>query len=59
MQDGQAMEKTAGYKAGNSPQIGFFPYHGGDIEILVRVANYDYPNAGISGPLFSENRLPC
>ncbi|MBU5354650.1 response regulator [Paenibacillus barcinonensis] len=52
MQDGQAMEKTAGYKAGNSPQIGFFPYHGGDIEILVRVANYDYPNAGISGPLF-------
>lgn len=52
LQDGQAVEKTAGYKAGNSPQIGFFPYDGGDIEILVRVANYDYPNAGISGPLF-------
>nr|WP_154960329.1 ATP-binding protein [Paenibacillus xylanexedens] len=52
VEDGQAVEKNAGYQAGNSPQIAFFPYHGGDIEILVRVANYDYPNAGISGPLF-------
>ncbi|MBR2566025.1 MAG: response regulator [Paenibacillus sp.] len=52
MEDGHAVEKAAGYKAGNSPDIEFFPYHGGDIEILVRVANYDYSNAGISGPLF-------
>lgn len=52
LEDGHAADKFAGYQPGNSPQIGFFPYHGGDIEILIRVANYDYTDAGIPGPLF-------
>lgn len=52
LEDGHAVEKSAGYRPGNSPQIGFFPYHGGDIEIVIRVANYDYADAGIPGPLF-------
>lgn len=42
-----------------TPQIGFFPYHGGDIEILIRVANYDYTDSGIPGPLFLANKQPC
>lgn len=52
LEDGHAASKLAGYQPGNSPQIGFFPYHGGDIEILIRVANYDYTDAGIPGPIF-------
>ncbi|MEK4362236.1 ATP-binding protein [Paenibacillus sp. FSL M8-0212] len=52
LEDGHAVAKSAGYRPGNSPQIGFFPYHGGDIEILIRVANYDYTDSGIPGPLF-------
>ncbi|MEJ8303532.1 ATP-binding response regulator [Saccharibacillus sacchari] len=51
-EDGQVAGSAAGYLPGNTPQIGFFPYEGGDIEILIRVANYDYTNSGIPGPLF-------
>ena len=52
LEDGQVSSEASGYRPGNSPQIGFFPYEGGDIEILIRVANYDYTDSGIPGPLF-------
>lgn len=52
LQDGQVAAASSEYRPGNSPQIGFFPYAGGHIEILIRVANYDYTDSGIPGPLF-------
>ncbi|OWR30707.1 hypothetical protein CDO73_08910 [Saccharibacillus sp. O23] len=52
LEDGQVAGTASEYRPGNSPQIGFFPYAGGDIEILIRVANYDYTDSGIPGPLF-------
>lgn len=45
--DGTPAASSIDYKSGNTPQVGFFCYDGGRVEILVQVANYDYMNAGI------------
>ncbi len=47
LSDGTPAAQSLAYKSGNTPQVGFFGYDGGSIEILVQVANYDYMNAGI------------
>ncbi|MBN7773537.1 sensor histidine kinase [Clostridium aminobutyricum] len=47
LSDGVPAQQAAEYKSGNTPQLGFFNSNGGDIEILVQVANYEYINSGI------------
>lgn len=47
MEDGNPSKKAEEYKSGNLPQIGFFNHSGGDLEILIQVANYEYYNSGI------------
>lgn len=47
LSDGVPAEKSAEYKSGNTPQLGFFSIDGGSVEILVQVANYEYLNSGI------------
>ncbi len=47
MEDGNPSKDTVGYKSGNLPQIAFFDNNGGDMEILIQVANYEYVNSGI------------
>jgi len=39
------------YQAGNRPRTGAFYAEGGNVEIIVQVANYDYINSGIVLPL--------
>ncbi|WP_158301961.1 ATP-binding protein [Paenibacillus mesophilus] len=50
--DGKPSDKEAGYRAGNVPQIGFFPSGKGDVELIVQVANFDYANSGIPASLY-------
>ncbi len=47
MSDGVPAQSAADYQSGNTPQIGFFNYNGGKIEIILQTANYEYINAGI------------
>lgn len=47
MEDGNPSKKAEEYKSGNLPQIGYFSHNGGDLEILIHVANYEYFNSGI------------
>ncbi|WP_438431418.1 sensor histidine kinase [Gorillibacterium sp. sgz500922] len=49
--DGNPARTGADYRAGNTPQLVFFEYRGGAIEILVQQANYDYINSGIPASL--------
>ncbi|MGG1556262.1 ATP-binding protein [Paenibacillus ferrarius] len=49
--DGQTSGSPAGYRSGNSPQLGIFSAAQGRIEIIVQVANYDYVNSGITDSL--------
>lgn len=45
--DGVPAQAAKDYQSGNTPKIGFFSYNGGQIEILVQAANYEYLNSGI------------
>lgn len=45
--DGRVTGSAPDYRAGNTPRIGFFAPSGGDIEIVVQVANFAYANSGI------------
>ncbi len=47
MEDGNPSKDAGVYKSGNLPQIAFFDSNGGDMEILIQVANYEYVNSGI------------
>ncbi len=47
MEDGIPSKKAEEYKSGNLPQIGYFNHNGGDLEIMIHVANYEYFNSGI------------
>lgn len=47
MEDGNPSKDAGKYKSGNLPQISFFDSDGGDMEILIQVANYEYVNSGI------------
>lgn len=47
LEDGVPALKSADYESGNIPELGFFSYDGGDLEILVQAANYEYINSGI------------
>lgn len=47
MEDGNPSKDAGVYKSGNLPQIAFFGSNGGDMEILIQVANYEYVNSGI------------
>jgi len=49
--DGRVSREAGAYEAGNSPALAFFPYEGGDLEIVIQVSNYDYANSGIPLPL--------
>ncbi|SHH65413.1 hypothetical protein SAMN02745823_00638 [Sporobacter termitidis DSM 10068] len=59
LSDGVPGGRVEDYESGNTPQVGFFSSNGGKLEILVQVANYDYPNSGIpvSLELGSENAM--
>lgn len=48
MEDGKPSKEAAEYKSGNLPHMGFFNYSGGDMEIIIQVANYEYYNSGIA-----------
>lgn len=47
MEDGNPSKELAEYKSGNLPELGFFNYNDGDVEILIQVSNYEYINSGI------------
>ncbi len=47
MEDGKPSKDSREYKSGNLPQLAFFDSNGGDMEILIQVANYEYVNSGI------------
>ncbi|MDF2986188.1 MAG: hypothetical protein K0R50_1698 [Eubacterium sp.] len=47
MEDGNPSKDARDYKSGNLPQIAFFDSNGGEMEILIQVANYEYVNSGI------------
>lgn len=47
LSDGVPAERAQDYKSGNTPQVGFFSSNGDNLEIVVQVANYEYPNSGI------------
>ncbi|GBF76361.1 hypothetical protein PA598K_04827 [Paenibacillus sp. 598K] len=49
--DGRVSREAEAYEAGNSPALAFFPYEGGELEIVIQVSNYDYANSGIPLPL--------
>ncbi|WP_165452166.1 ATP-binding protein [Paenibacillus thalictri] len=48
LEDGLPARNAQAYESGNRPQTGIFSVDGGQIEIIVQVANYDYINAGIT-----------
>jgi len=51
LSDGVPAGGAVDYEPGNTPQLGFFSSDRGNIEILVQVANYEYPNSGIPASL--------
>ncbi len=51
MEDGNPSRDAGEYKSGNLPQIAFFDSNGGDMELLIQVANYEYVNSGIPVPI--------
>ncbi|OPX44182.1 sensor histidine kinase YpdA [Ruminiclostridium hungatei] len=52
LQDGVPSKKPTNGQYSNIPQIGFFDHTGGDLEIIVQAANYEYINAGISVSIY-------
>ncbi|GAA3401383.1 ATP-binding protein [Paenibacillus hodogayensis] len=48
LEDGLPARNKQSYRSGNRPQIGVFASDGGEVEIVVQVANHDYINAGIA-----------
>ncbi len=47
MEDGNPSKDDGEYRSGNLPKIAFFDSNGGEMEILIQVANYEYINSGI------------
>jgi len=51
LEDGNPAREKEAYEAGNRPRLGAFYSEGGDVEIIVQAANYDYINSGFILPL--------
>ncbi|MHA7967582.1 ATP-binding protein [Paenibacillus sp. CAU 1782] len=52
-EDGRLSINPDEYRMGNTPKIGFIPRSmDGNIEIIVHVSNFNYPNSGIATPIY-------
>ncbi|EGD46950.1 signal transduction histidine kinase, LytS [Ruminiclostridium papyrosolvens DSM 2782] len=47
LSDGSPARTASEYHSSNTSQLGFFEYKGGNVEIIVQAANFEYINSGI------------